>query len=575
MFKQKTRNSYPYPRLFACLLAAVLIMGLLPGRAMAASYADTFGEDSYITISEAGYSVEYRGAGMGNAVLGLKPDTTYHITAVFNFRSDGAVEVAENVQLSPTIDEGWCAAGDLGGIAVNLESSNAGSIANYLYYEATEDIELWLDPTSFSLESDGSSFSNDRDANNNVMTNTRKIAAGNIADGGHCKLEFDVLAMKHDSSKNDPDENLVPDEGSDGILDASENPSPEESEMSSEEPDPRLPEVYKGAVMTDYRTTYHYDSRPEQIVLNAISNDPNWGNELNFLHLIDLETGEEYRQGTVQLTAGKAYRLEIVVHNASTKTMYGTASDVALAIEMPPTLPGGSLGTLSATLSASNTVPVSVSASLGLYCDQSVKLMYSDDSATYQSAIGGSGVQLDYKDLFTDGAAIGNVYANTKGGSVTFVIQAVADETIPLASGADRLSDPIFATPYTKLEAGPVESVDPESSQSEQPTDDPATNDGDATKDQSSTSGGALFVVFAIAICFVACMLYAKPSVLGITANGAASDAQSRVANAPQDQSQSDPANDGLAAQPGTDQPSDNVKQELDRPKQDSDDLGQ
>lgn len=197
----------------------------------------------------------------------------------------------------------------------------------------------------------------------------------------------------------------------------------------------------------ELRTSYDYDERPFGATLNAIHDDPNWGNELYFLHLTDLETGEEFRQGIVPLTPGRQYKVEVVVHNAS-KFSEQSANNVELAVGMTYDLAGGALGILSATLSADNTTPTVITSSLELYSEESVRLEYLLDSATYQSAIGGASIALNYESLFKHGSYIGTVFGKEDGGVVAFVIRAIADETIPLATGEEKVVDPILAAPY-------------------------------------------------------------------------------------------------------------------------------
>ena len=505
-----------HKRILAGLLSLFLLFGLLPGTALAATELDT-----YIAINEFGSTVKTYGTGKEESVLDLKAGNTYHVAAQWTFHASAEAETADSIVLAIEKHD-TRAAGELGCIAVNVKTGFASEAYEGLYYTALEDLEVVVVPLSMKLFTSANPTGDFRDDLGLTMEEAFDVFVAELTDGQYCRLEFDIQTNVPKASapadSQDPvnSAETLPDEGS------------EAGDQNQPSEDPRLPGTFSGVVMTNFRTSYKSDSRPDAHVMNAIVDDPNWGNELYFLHLTDLSTGEEFRQGTVQLKAGCQYQIEIVVHNASSNTKIGSyAERVTAAIEMPSELPGGSLGTLGATISASNTVPVSVSSALGLYCAESVRLEYMIDSATYQSTIGGNGSQLDYEQLFTDGASLGSVYGSKDGGHITLIIRAAADETIPVATGEDRLENPVFATAYTQLTRDP-EAIDDANQESNgaAPTDDGENTDGAETgEDKEDGNGGfgvvAVLILIAIGVCVAgginAAQQPAKPNSSGET----------------------------------------------------------
>lgn len=269
-----------------------------------------------------------------------------------------------------------------------------------------------------------------------------------------------------------------------------------EVETSSEN-SPDLPKVYDGAAIgSNSRRQYTEETRPaDASPLNSVVDNPDYGNEFNFLTITNATTGEAWRAGTMELVAGDQYLVEVYCRHDGTDSyrclQYGS---VMLNIDMPYELGAGEIQNFGARIVTGTSI--NIYASIRVVAREGVSIQYVDGTAKSTGSNGETVV--DYEELFGAGAdMLRNSRRLTVGEYrlVSFVIQVVADSSVPAVDQSlDYMS--LLSAPGTGFEVpvtdngnaidGAVESTE---------------STDEAETEQSDDS--ALVVVVAVAVSLV------------------------------------------------------------------------
>jgi len=158
------------------------------------------------------------------------------------------------------------------------------------------------------------------------------------------------------------------------------------------------------------RPTYTYESPADHVTFNSITNNPNVGDERNFIRI--KEAGNTTYGDNVTLEAGKTYQVMAYFHNNAASNLnasgVGVAKDVTLRMQLPSTVNPGEKATVSGFINSSNASPTSVwdSAYATNGSAGTVALRYVAGSAkiTSNGAVNG---QTMPDSLFTTGANLG------------------------------------------------------------------------------------------------------------------------------------------------------------------------
>ena len=205
-----------------------------------------------------------------------------------------------------------------------------------------------------------------------------------------------------------------------------------EVETSSEN-NPDLPKVYDGAAIgSNSRRQYTEETRPaDASPLNSVVDNPDYGNEFNFLTITNATTGEAWRAGTMELVAGDQYLVEVYCRHDGTDSyrclQYGS---VMLNIDMPYELGAGEIQNFGARIVTGTSI--NIYASIRVVAREGVSIQYVDGTAKSTGSNGET--EVDYEELFGAGADMPRNSRRLTVGEyrlVSFVIQVVADDSVP------------------------------------------------------------------------------------------------------------------------------------------------
>lgn len=152
------------------------------------------------------------------------------------------------------------------------------------------------------------------------------------------------------------------------------------------------------------RPTFTGENPADYVTFNAITNNPNHGDERNFVLIREAGTGTYVDE--IQLEVGKEYEVYSYFHNNAKDSLnasgVGIAQDVRMSAQVPSIVQPGERGTISTTISSSNANPTRVWDEVYVTTDSAVALRYVPASARIHSngAVNGSVVP---SSLFTDG----------------------------------------------------------------------------------------------------------------------------------------------------------------------------
>lgn len=162
------------------------------------------------------------------------------------------------------------------------------------------------------------------------------------------------------------------------------------------------------------RPTYTYEHPADHVTFNSITDNPNVGDERNFVRIREDVAGTTYTDN-VDLQVGHTYNVEVYYHNNATSSLNGTnydgpgvAHDVSLRMEVPGTVNAGATANINGFISASNATPGTVydSAYAKNTSAGAIALSYVPGSAVVTSNGAVNGAVMP-NNMFTTGAPLG------------------------------------------------------------------------------------------------------------------------------------------------------------------------
>ena len=202
------------------------------------------------------------------------------------------------------------------------------------------------------------------------------------------------------------------------------------------------------------RTTFTWDNPAPYATFNSITDNPQLGDERNFVRIRDVASGEKFGD-EVTLERGKTYEVYIYYHNNADahdvgKTAIGIADGVAMKSSFPATVKKGERATVTGTIVAADTDPLEVWDGAYMMPSEDLYLRYVPGTAIIHNGgeLNGQSIGPDY--LFGDGAMLGyNIFSgllpgcNEYAGYVTYQIFADAPDfevTKSVISGSTEVS---------------------------------------------------------------------------------------------------------------------------------------
>ena len=159
------------------------------------------------------------------------------------------------------------------------------------------------------------------------------------------------------------------------------------------------------------RETFTWDDPAPYATFNSIIDNPQLGDERNFVRVREVKDGEHYKD-EVTIEAGKTYEVYIYYHNNADghdvgKTAIGIADGASVKSSFPATIKSGEKATVTATIFASDTNPLAVWDGAYMVASQDVYLRYVPGTATIHNGgeLNGQSIGPDY--LFGEGALLG------------------------------------------------------------------------------------------------------------------------------------------------------------------------
>lgn len=205
------------------------------------------------------------------------------------------------------------------------------------------------------------------------------------------------------------------------------------------------------------RATYTMENPADHVVFNSITNNPNYGDEREFMTVKDLTTGGSLTN-TAKMVPGHEYQFQIYIHNNAATELNASGKGIAKDVTVRAALPKTVSGTASADafVKASNAQPPEVWDSASLTSDSAVNLQFVNGSAmlhtnSQQTALPDS--------VITTGTKVGDsdLSGNWKGclqyaGAVTFKVKVAGNpkfefEKVVSKHGANKWSKNYTAQP--------------------------------------------------------------------------------------------------------------------------------
>lgn len=158
------------------------------------------------------------------------------------------------------------------------------------------------------------------------------------------------------------------------------------------------------------RPTYTYANPAPHVTFNSITDNPNVGDERNFVRVREVANGTMFRDD-VNLQAGKTYEVMVFYHNNAAANLNesgkGIAKDVTARVQMPGRLAAGETATITGFISASNATPQTVWDNARATTSDAVALRYVPGSAKIASSNGAVNGAALSSNLLTDGVKLG------------------------------------------------------------------------------------------------------------------------------------------------------------------------
>lgn len=187
------------------------------------------------------------------------------------------------------------------------------------------------------------------------------------------------------------------------------------------------------------RKTFTWEDPAPYATFNSITNNPQLGDERNFVRIREVADGTKFGD-EVTLEMGKTYEVYIYYHNNADahdvgKTAIGIADGASVKSSFPATVKKGEKATVTATIFASDTNPLSVWDGAYMMPSRDLYLRYVPGTAIIHNGgeLNGQSIGPDY--LFGDGALLGyNKFSgilpgcNEYAGYITYQIFADAPD---------------------------------------------------------------------------------------------------------------------------------------------------
>ena len=217
------------------------------------------------------------------------------------------------------------------------------------------------------------------------------------------------------------------------------------------------------------RPTFTVESPAPYVTFNSITNNPQWGDERNFVEIKDAAASNSTYSDNTQLQPGHDYAVTVFYHNNAASNLNdaehnykGIAKDAFMRVQMPATVKAGQKATITGFVGASNANPGQVWDEAYGSSANDVALRYVPGSATIYSNGAVNGKTLP-DNLYTTGTPLGydaldgtlpgcNQYA----GYVTFKIHVdqpnfEVQKTVSKA-GANTYSESVTALPGDEVD---------------------------------------------------------------------------------------------------------------------------
>lgn len=212
------------------------------------------------------------------------------------------------------------------------------------------------------------------------------------------------------------------------------------SQCQIRDDDPDESEFYvpSNSIWGPNRITYKWRQLIDKRCFNAIVDNPEIGNEENFVRIREYKEGAIF-DNSVIVEVGKQYEVEIYYHNCADERFdeigMGVAQNVLVSTHFATKLKRGDVGIVKGIISSTNTNPRCVWDSCYTYADSTVYLSYVPNSATLYNEGSANGSILHAESLFGRGARIAHsndywgIIPGGKNfiGRVRYLIQAESD----------------------------------------------------------------------------------------------------------------------------------------------------
>lgn len=157
------------------------------------------------------------------------------------------------------------------------------------------------------------------------------------------------------------------------------------------------------------RPTYTIEHPADHITFNSITNNPNIGDERNFVAARDTGSGSKtWNANEITVQEGKEYIVRMYVHNNAAANLNLVAENVNAKFNVPTTT--GNSVTVSGILSSSNATPNEYWDSVNFVSEKAFNLAYVPGSALWENngiGAGGSGIKMADSVVENAGVALG------------------------------------------------------------------------------------------------------------------------------------------------------------------------
>ena len=155
------------------------------------------------------------------------------------------------------------------------------------------------------------------------------------------------------------------------------------------------------------RATFHWDAPASYPVFNSIVDNPDIGNEANFVRVREAGSDANFTD-SVNVEVGKEYEVYVYYHNNASPAIgfgEGAAQNVRLKMAIPEKIEKDAVGVVKGTISSTNTNPLEVYDTAYLNATDTVYMRYVDNSAIIHNSGTANGHGLVATALFGDEGA--------------------------------------------------------------------------------------------------------------------------------------------------------------------------